>query len=119
LTHNAPGKALCQESDKVTGNTEFGRIFCGKARKKPGYPLQVLESADALSVGFPLLSLAQARILLRKIPPGPTASRWPKTPVRRGLSHGGRPHSRRRREAAATLCAYSPNFNFTQIITLY
>ncbi|MDR2589130.1 MAG: hypothetical protein LBC67_06855 [Spirochaetales bacterium] len=26
--------------------------------KKPGYPLQVLESANALSAGFPLLSLA-------------------------------------------------------------
>jgi hypothetical protein len=31
--------------------------LCGK---KPGYPLQVLESADALSAGFPLLSLAQS-----------------------------------------------------------
>jgi hypothetical protein len=28
--------------------------------QKPGYPLQVLESADALSAGFPLLSLAQS-----------------------------------------------------------
>jgi hypothetical protein len=27
--------------------------------KKPGYPLQFLESADALSAGFPLLSLAR------------------------------------------------------------
>jgi hypothetical protein len=34
--------------------------FLRLCRKKPGYPLQVLESADALSAGFPLLSLARA-----------------------------------------------------------
>jgi hypothetical protein len=35
--------------------------FFGQNPKKPGYPLQVLESADALSAGFPLLSLAHCR----------------------------------------------------------
>jgi hypothetical protein len=36
--------------------TVFGRILCGVSRKKPGFPLQVLGSADALPVGFPLQS---------------------------------------------------------------
>jgi hypothetical protein len=38
-----------------------GAFFCPQSRaKKPGFPLQVLGSADALPVGFPLQSLAQA-----------------------------------------------------------
>jgi hypothetical protein len=42
----------------------YGRIFlkAGKSplSKKPGFPLQVLGSANALPVGFPLQSLARA-----------------------------------------------------------
>jgi hypothetical protein len=56
---------------KSVSAEEFGRIFCladfapqNPQGKKPGYPLQVLESADALSAGFPLLSLARVRIRL-------------------------------------------------------
>jgi hypothetical protein len=33
-------------------------FFARGRAKKPGYPLQVLGSADALPAGFPLLSLA-------------------------------------------------------------
>jgi hypothetical protein len=36
-----------------------GAFFCGETAKKPGYPLQVLETAYAVSAGFPLLSLAR------------------------------------------------------------
>jgi hypothetical protein len=37
--------------------------FLRLRRKKPGFPLQVLGSADALPVGFPLQSLARAQRL--------------------------------------------------------
>jgi hypothetical protein len=53
----------------------FGRIF-GAKRQKPGFPLQVLGSAHALPVGFPLQSLAQRQ---RKI-----ASRFCRQPGRMG-----------------------------------
>jgi hypothetical protein len=39
----------------------FERLF-GASRQKPGFPLQVLGSAHALPVGFPLQSLAQWQI---------------------------------------------------------
>jgi hypothetical protein len=36
----------------------MARFFARSRAKKPGFPLQVLGSADALPVGFPLQSLA-------------------------------------------------------------
>jgi hypothetical protein len=40
----------------------LGAFFCPQSRaKKPGFPLQVLGSANALPVGFPLQSLARAQ----------------------------------------------------------
>jgi hypothetical protein len=33
--------------------------FCVQGTQKPGFPLQVLEIANAISAGFPLQSLAQ------------------------------------------------------------
>jgi hypothetical protein len=38
---------------------DFGRIFARRGAQKPGFPLQVLATADAVAVGFPLQSLAQ------------------------------------------------------------
>jgi hypothetical protein len=48
-------------AEPVPRNLEFGRIF-GAKRQKPGFPLQVLGSAHALPVGFPLQSLAHRQL---------------------------------------------------------
>jgi hypothetical protein len=61
------GKNRCREAVpkpiyNFTPIRNFG-AFLTLSRQKPGFPLQVLEIAHAISPGFPLQSLAPHRLL--------------------------------------------------------